>query len=190
MNLRFVVVRVALRQLLHGLRIGHDAGAMVDLVKVGVHDGQRIQIVALALGPGANALALGDHDGAIGEIFRRRGDVGIPEHAERDPPIGDAALGIGLQHVLEYVLRRAVPERVLIQHSLVEKLLRLRLAGRFEIDGAELFRRRSAHAPAKCRPKASPQLQGLFSSRFSLLAASNQGGASRIARPARAKFRI
>ena len=77
MNLRFVVVRIALRQLLHGLRIGHDAGAMVDLVEVGVHDTQRIQIVALALGPGAKALALGDHGRAVGEIFRRRGTWGF-----------------------------------------------------------------------------------------------------------------
>ena len=92
MNLRFVVVRIALRQLLHGLRIGHDAGAMVDLVEVGVHDSQRIQIVALALGRGADALALGDHDRAVGEIFRRRGDVRVPEHAQCDAPIGDAAL--------------------------------------------------------------------------------------------------
>ena len=49
MNLRFVVVRVALRQLLHGFRVGHDAGAVIDLVKVGIHDAQRIQIVTLAL---------------------------------------------------------------------------------------------------------------------------------------------
>jgi len=48
-------------------------------------------------------------------------------------------LGIGLQHVLENVLRRAVPERVLIQHALVEELLSFRFAGRLEIDGSKLF---------------------------------------------------
>ena len=114
-------------------------------------------IVALALGLGADALSLGDRGGALGEIFRGRRDVGIPEQAERNAPIGDAAFGIGLQHVLECVLRRAVPERVLIQHSAVEKLLRLRLARCFEMDLAELLvvDCASAAAPAKGRSKAS-----------------------------------
>ena len=55
-DLRLVVVRIALRQLLHGLGIGLNARAVVDLLIVGVHDGERIEIVALALGLGADAL--------------------------------------------------------------------------------------------------------------------------------------
>ena len=36
-DLRFVVVRIALRQLFHRLRIIQDAGTMIDLVIIDVH---------------------------------------------------------------------------------------------------------------------------------------------------------
>ena len=47
--LRLVVVRIALGQLLHGLKIVLDTRAVVDLLMVGIHRGQRLEIVALAL---------------------------------------------------------------------------------------------------------------------------------------------
>ena len=113
-------------------------GAMIDLVIVGVHDGKRVDVVALALCLGADALALGDRGGAFGEILRRRRHVGIQQQAQRDAPIGDAACGIGLEHIFEYMLRRAVPERMLIQHRAIEELLRFRRARGFEMHLAEL----------------------------------------------------
>ena len=137
-DLRLVVIRIALRQLLHGLGIGLDARAVIDFVVIGVHDCKRIDVVALALGLGADALSLGNRGGALGEILRGRRNVGIKQQAQRNAPIGNAAFGIGLQHIFKYFLRRAVPERVLIQHGLVEELLRFRRARRFEMHFAEL----------------------------------------------------
>ena len=139
-NLRLVIVRIALRQLLHGLRIGHDAGAMIDLLVVGVHDAERIQIVALALlSWRRRSFPWRSSAAPSARFFTGVRDVGIPQQAERAAPIGDAALGIGFQHILEGSLRRAVPERMLIQHCLVEQFLGLRFAGRFEIDLSKLF---------------------------------------------------
>ena len=46
---------------------------------------------------------------ALGEVLRRRRGMGIPQQAERNAPIGDGAFGIGLQHLLEGLLRSAVP---------------------------------------------------------------------------------
>ena len=77
-DLRLVVVGIALRQLLHGLRIGLKAGAVVDFLIVGVHDGKRVQIVALALRLGADALSLCDRGSALGEVLRGRRGVRIP----------------------------------------------------------------------------------------------------------------
>ena len=137
-DLRLVVIRIALRQLLHGLGIGQDAGAVIDFVVVGVHDCKRIDVVAFALRLGADALSLGDRGGAFGEIFRGRWTCGFNSKLKRNAPIGDPALGIGLQHILEDFLRRAVPERVLVQHCPVEEFLRFRRARRLEMHLAEL----------------------------------------------------
>src|SRR5689334_5749185 len=106
---------------------------MIDLVVVGVHGTERIEVVAFALGLGADELSFCDRVSALGEVFRGGWNVGIPQEAEGNAPIGDAALRIGLQSISERALRRAVPERVLVQHPAVEKLLRLRLARCFEM---------------------------------------------------------
>ena len=154
---------------------------MVDLLVVGIHDGKRVDVVALALRLGADALALGDRGGALGEILRRRRDVGIQQQAERDAPIGDAAFGIGLQRILEDFLRGAVPERMLIEHAAVEKLLRFRLARRLEMNLAELAYRRLARAPAG--PATTPMADDMAIANdvFIMLlprSASGNGGAS------------
>src|SRR5712671_6742910 len=81
-DLRLVVVWIALRQLFHGLRIGQNAGAVIDLFVVGVHDRKRVQIIALALRLGTDALSLGDRGSAFGEILRRRRAVRIQQQAE------------------------------------------------------------------------------------------------------------
>ena len=56
MDHRLVVLGIFLRQLLHRLGIGHDAGAVIELLVVGIHDSERVEVVALTLGLGANAL--------------------------------------------------------------------------------------------------------------------------------------
>src|SRR5262249_34724374 len=53
-------------------------------------------------------------------------------------PVGNAALGIRLQHIFKDFLRRTVPKRMLVQHRPVKKLLRFRFARRLEVHLAEL----------------------------------------------------
>ena len=55
-DLRLVVVRIARGHRLLRLEIGLDAGGLRDLVVVHVHQGERIHIIALALGLGADLL--------------------------------------------------------------------------------------------------------------------------------------
>ena len=109
-DLRFVIIWITLRELFHGLGVSLHARAVIDLVVIGVHGAERIDVVALPLGLGADGFCLRQRGGTLGEVLCRGRNMGIPKQAERDTPIGDAALGIGLQHILEYVLRRAVPE--------------------------------------------------------------------------------
>ena len=106
---------------------------------VGVHDGERVDVVALTLRLGGDALALVNRGGAFREILRGRRDVGIPEQAKCNAPIGNAALGIGFQNILERLLRCAVPERVLVQHGAVELFLRFGCARCFEMHLAKLL---------------------------------------------------
>src|SRR6266576_6935202 len=82
-DLRLIVVWIALSQLLHGFRIGLNAGAMVDFLVVGIHDPERVQIVTLALSLRADALSFRYHRSAVGEILDGRRGVGIPQQAER-----------------------------------------------------------------------------------------------------------
>ena len=99
--------------------------------------------------------------------------MGIPEHAERDTPIGDAALRDrpSTRPRIRFATRgtRTSADTAL---PWLKSFCASGLQDVSKLHGAELCRRRHAQAaPARCRPKASPQLQGLFSSRFSLSAA-------------------
>ena len=158
-HLRFVVVRIALRQLLHRLHIGLYARAVVGFVVAGVEHGKRIDVVALALRLRTDGLSLLERGEPQRQVARgRHADEGIVEQAERDAPIGDGAIRVGLQHVFEYFARRAVPERMLVPHCAVEPLLRRRVARGFEVHLSELragivLRRRRLHEPKRgcCR---------------------------------------
>src|SRR6266436_5579513 len=77
-DLRFVIVGIALCQLFHGLGVSLHARTVIDLVVVGVHGAERVEVVALALGLGADAFSLGDRGSALGEILGGRRRVGIP----------------------------------------------------------------------------------------------------------------
>src|SRR5215468_2389869 len=86
-DLRLVVVWITLRELFHGLGIGLYARAVVDLVVIHVHDPERVQVVAFTLGLGPHILSLSKRRGTLGEIFRGRRYVRIPEEAQRNSPI-------------------------------------------------------------------------------------------------------
>jgi hypothetical protein len=83
---------------------------VVDLVVIDVHDGERVDIVALALRLGADGLGLLDGRKPEREIRRRRRAVRIVEQRQRDAPEGHAAFGIGLRDILEYFPGLAIPE--------------------------------------------------------------------------------
>ena len=104
MNLRLIVIRITLRQLLHGPGIGLNACAVIDFVVIGVHDRKRVDIVTFALRLGTDALPLGDGSSPFGEILRGRHDVRVPQHAQGNTPIGNAALRVGLQDILKDLL--------------------------------------------------------------------------------------
>src|SRR5215217_1576263 len=63
----------------------------------------------------------------------------IQQQAECDSPMRDAALRIGLEGLLENLLRRLVPERMLVAHRAVEAPLRALVARCFEMNDAELL---------------------------------------------------
>src|SRR5437667_8903148 len=116
-NLRFVVIRISLRHAFHGLEVGEHAGAMVDFVEVGIEGGHRIDEIALALRLRADRLALLDRREAERKVADGRRRVRIVEKAQRNAPIGHAAIRIGLEHLLEEFLRLAIPERMLVSHG-------------------------------------------------------------------------
>src|SRR6266567_8889377 len=78
-DLRFVVVGIALCQLFHGLGVSLHARTVIDFFMVGVHDRKRVEIIALALRLGADALSLCDRGRALGEVLRGRRDMRIPQ---------------------------------------------------------------------------------------------------------------
>src|SRR5262249_55764149 len=113
------------------------AGAMIDLVKVGIERGQRIDEIALALSLCADRLALLDRRKAKRKIADRWRGVRIVEQAQRNAPIGDAAVRIGLEYLLEYFLRLTIPERMLITHGTIKAPLRSLIARGLEMNGAQ-----------------------------------------------------
>src|SRR5262249_46946619 len=136
-NLRFVVLRIGLRHAFHGLEVGEYAAAMIDFVEVGIERGHRIDEIALALRLRADRLALLDRRKAERKVAHRRRRVRIVEEAQRNAPIGDAAVRVGLEYLLEEFLRLAIPERMLVTHGTIKAPLRNLVAGRLEMNGAK-----------------------------------------------------
>jgi hypothetical protein len=123
-DLCLVVLRVMLGDRLHRLEIGLQAGAVVDLVVVGVERGQRSDELVLARRLRADGLGLLKRGKPLLQICRQRRTERVEQQAHRDAPIGDGALRIGLERILENLLRSAIPERVLVAHAAVEAALR------------------------------------------------------------------
>ena len=83
------------------------------------------------------ALRLLDRRQPERQVGDRRWRVRIVEQAERDAPIGDPAFRVGLQHLLEQLLRLPVPERMLVAHGAIETSLRNLVARGVEMNRAE-----------------------------------------------------
>src|SRR6202035_4420615 len=120
------------------LEIFLQAYAVLDLVVVGVEQRQRIDEVALALALGADRLRLLDGGERRREVRLRRLAVRIVPQAERDTPIRDGAIGVGMKRLLEDFLRLLVPERMLVAHGAIEAALRRLVARGREMHEAEL----------------------------------------------------
>ena len=136
-DLRFVIVRIFLRQRFHRLEIGLDTLSMRNLVVVGVEDHQRIDVIALALGARVDRLSLLQRSEAERQIGRRRRSMRVVEQAQRDPPIGDRASRIGFEDILENLFGGLVPERVLVSHATIKPPLRRLVARGCEVNRAE-----------------------------------------------------
>ena len=136
-DLRLVVVRIGLRHVFHCFEIGQHAAAMIDLVEVGVERRHRVDEVALTLRLRTDCLAFLDRRQPERQVGDRRRRVRIVEQAERDAPIGDPAFRVGLQHLLEQLLRLAIPERMLVAHGAVEPPLRNLVARGVEMNRAK-----------------------------------------------------
>src|SRR6516164_1061873 len=136
-NLGFVVLRIALRHAFHGLEVGKYAGAVIDFIEVGIERGHRIDEITLALSLRADRLALLDGRKAKRKVADGRRRVRIIEKAQRNAPIGDPAIRVGLEHLLEEFLRLAIPEGMLVTHGTSKTPLRNLGAGSLEMNGAK-----------------------------------------------------
>ena len=115
-DLGFIIRRIPLRQGLHRLQISLHARPMRGLVVIGIEHGESIDEIALALRLGTDGLPLLDGSEALREIARGRRCVRIVEQTQSDPPVGDGAVGVGFEDLLEQFLRFPIPERMLVSH--------------------------------------------------------------------------
>ena len=136
-DLRLVVLRIVLRHRRHGLEIGLHAAAMIELVIVGIERAERVDKLPFARRLCADGFGLLNGREPFRQIGGGRDAERIEQQAHADAPVGDGAVRIGLEHVLEDILRRAVPERMLIAHAAIEPALRHLIARRLEMDGTE-----------------------------------------------------
>src|SRR5262249_14748833 len=134
---RPVVLWVRLRPAFPGFEVGEEAAAMIDFFGGGIERGHLIDENALALRLRADRLALLDGRKAKRKVADGRRRVRIVEKAQRNAPIGDAAIRVGLEHLLEEFPRLAIPERMLVTHGTIKAPLRNLVAGRLEMNGAK-----------------------------------------------------
>ena len=152
-DLGFVVIGIFRGQRLHRLQIGLHARLVRGLVEVDIHHRQRVDVVALALRPGADRLRLLDRGKAGRKIWCRHRAVRVVEQRQRNAPIGDRALRICLERLLVDIPGFGVPERMLVSHGAVEPPLRHFVAGGREMNRAQLliggfFREQRAQSPS------------------------------------------
>src|SRR5499427_7567356 len=139
-NLYLVVVRVALRHLLHRVVVGAQAGLDVGLVMISVVSANRVDPAALAIRLRANlARLLQRSPGRIGILARRRTAQRVAEQIHRYAPIGDGATGILLEDSLENAARDLEPVGMDHRDTALELRLHLRIAGGWEAQRAKLL---------------------------------------------------
>jgi hypothetical protein len=139
-DLRLVVLGILLRQGVEGLRARELAGPLAAIGEVGVVGGDRLDVVALALGLGADAAALLDRGGRRRGGLRRGALSGerVVHQQGGDAPGGDGAARVVGQHLAERLLAGGVPERVQHRHGLLQLGLHLGVARVRELDLAEV----------------------------------------------------
>src|SRR5262249_38434731 len=109
---------------------------MGSLVVVGIEDAKSIDKIALALRVGSYRLGFLDCGEPERKVRRRRWVMRIVEIAERNAPVGNAALRVGFDDLFEYAPGFAVPEGMLVAHGAVEPSLRDFIARRRKVDGS------------------------------------------------------
>ena len=110
-DLSLVVVRIFCRDLCLGVAQRAHALGVGDLVVIRVHHHQRVDVVAFALGLGADLLGLRDGGEAGREVRPRDCVVRIVHQRERDAPIRHGAGRVGLDRLLKDLLGVDVPDR-------------------------------------------------------------------------------
>ena len=127
-NLGFIVFRITQCHLFFSFQIVLHARAMIDRVVVGLHCGNSIDIISLALRFCTQGLTFFDSPKTERKVFLRRPRMRIVQVTKRDAPISYRTVRICLEHIVERPLSRAIPERMLIEHAAVEQFLRGRVA--------------------------------------------------------------
>ena len=134
------VVGILLDERLHGLLVVLRPRVLIDGLVVLVERLQRGEPVALALGLGADGLALFDRLQAFLQCLRgERRNERVRALADGDTPVRDRAARVRLGDRGERLDRLREEEGVLHRQRALELFLRFRRAGRLEDDAAELL---------------------------------------------------
>ena len=112
---------------------------MGDLVVIGVHHHQRVDVVAFALGLGTDLLGFRDSGKAGREVRPRDGVVRVVHESERDAPVRHGAGRVGLDGVLKDLFGIHIPIGVLIAHPAIEAALCHLVARGLEVNITKLL---------------------------------------------------
>ena len=138
-DLSLIVVRIFRRDLRLGVAQRAHALGVRELVVIGVHHHQRVDVVAFALSLGADFLGFRDRGQPGREVGPRDCVVRVVHQRERDAPISHGAGRIGLDGFLKDLLGVDVPIGVLIAHPAIEATLSHLVARGLEVHVAELL---------------------------------------------------
>ena len=155
-NLCFHVIGIASRHGFHGLLEGQRARSVFSRLPILEEDGERSDIVAFALGLGADALGLRTGRGTrLQRVRVGRPAERIAHRHDRDAPVRHPAFGIVLQDFGKRFFRRVEPEGMEQRHRPVELFLCGGVTGNRKVHLPESFpvcrcvvrALRAAHAP-------------------------------------------
>jgi hypothetical protein len=129
-NLGFVIVAVALGQRLKSIRQGPHTRAVGPLGEMVVIGGDRLDVIALALGFGADRpAALYGCQRKLCLLVARADRERIADKNGRDPPRGDGARRVAAKCIAESPFARGEAEGMQPRHAALETLLSFRCAG-------------------------------------------------------------